>query len=165
MSTHRGGVAAALALAAAVATGGGCATGGAPSGGGAGADGYTDEVFALLGLEATTLERHEESVVTYRIDLDDPAGPSATLVREIVHPEGRTSQQVGSAQVTSDGSVLVDWGATQPIFVEYGQDDTELFRIELPSRDQAYRITKYGIERFDADELRATAGGAIEPPL
>jgi len=104
-------------------------------------------------------------VVTYRIDLDDPAGPSATLVREIVHPEGRTSQQVGSAQVTSDGSVLVDWGATQPIFVEYGQDDTELFRIELPSRDQAYRITKYGIERFDADELRATAGGAIEPPL
>ncbi len=102
--------------------------------------------------------------VTYELDLSDPLAPTATLVRQIDHPEGATSGQVGSARLAADGSVLVNWGATQPMFVEYGADDAELLRIEMISGDQAYRIVKYGLDTFDVTDLRATAGGSVEAP-
>ena len=101
--------------------------------------------------------------VAYRLDVSDPLAPTATLIRQIDHPEGLTSNQLGSARLAEDGSVLVSWGATQPIFVEYDVDDAEVLRITMPASDSAYRIVKYPLEQFDADVLRDLAGGSLDP--
>ncbi|MFT6291128.1 MAG: hypothetical protein ACJAR2_001728 [Ilumatobacter sp.] len=100
--------------------------------------------------------------VAYQIDTSnaDPALWTATLIRQIDHPDGLTSGQLGSARVANDGSVLMNWGATQPMFVEYGADDVELLRMTLGFGEVAYRIVKYAPGDLDVDELRATAGGA-----
>jgi hypothetical protein len=37
-------------------------------------------------------------------------------------------------------------------------------RIEINPNEAAYRIVKYAPDAFDADELRATAGGTLELP-
>jgi hypothetical protein len=72
--------------------------------------------------------------------------------------------------VTPDGSILVDWGSTQPMFVEYAAPDDpagplgELMRIEITPTEAAYRIVKYAPDAFDAAALRATAGGTLEVP-
>jgi len=102
--------------------------------------------------------------VAYRID---EVAMTATLEWQIFHPEGLTSNQIGSARVTPDGSVLVGWGATQPMFVEYSSPDSglvELQRIEISPNEGAYRIVKYAPDVFDAAELRAAAGGTLEQP-
>ena len=48
--------------------------------------------------------------------------------------------------------------------MEYGADDVEVLRIEMPATDSAYRILKYPLEQFDIDTLRAVAGGSLELP-
>ena len=107
--------------------------------------------------------------VAYRIDTSDadPANWTATLEWQISHPEGLTSNQIGSTRVTPDGSILVNWGSTQPMFVEYAapaDGSAELMRIEITPNEAAYRIVKYAPGAFDADELRATAGGTLDSP-
>jgi hypothetical protein len=107
--------------------------------------------------------------VAYRIDTSDgnPANWTANFEWEISHPSGLTSNQIGSTRVTPDGSVLVGWGSTQPMFVEYSAPDggvAELMRIEINPNEAAYRIVKYGPSAFDADQLRAAAGGTLEIP-
>ncbi len=102
--------------------------------------------------------------VAYRIDT---AAGTATLEWQISHPDGLTSNQIGSTRVTPDGSILVDWGSTQPMFVEYAAPADglgELMRIEITPNEAAYRIVKYAPNAFDAAELRATAGGTLELP-
>lgn len=44
------------------------------------------------------------------LELDDTAG-SATLVRELVHPDGVLAGSQGTTQVLADGSVVVGWGS------------------------------------------------------
>ena len=44
------------------------------------------------------------------LELDDTAG-SATLVRELVHPDGVLAGSQGNTQVLADGSVVVGWGS------------------------------------------------------
>lgn len=100
-------------------------------------------------------------IVAYRID---PVNLTATRVSQFDHPEDRTSPQLGSLRSTPDNTLMVGWGTTQPVFAEYTTDGRELLRIELPSNDAAFRINKYSPATFDADELRATAGGFIESP-
>ena len=111
---------------------------------------------------------HPSRAVAYRIDTTGtPDQWSATLVWQISHPTGATSGQIGSVQVTPDGSVLVDWGATQPMFVEYASPAAglgELMRIRIDPNELAYRIVKYAPGDFDAAVLRATAGGALQQP-
>ncbi len=110
--------------------------------------------------------------VAYRIDTSDadPANWTATLEWQISHPDGLTSNQIGSTRITPDGSVLVGWGSTQPMFVEYVGPDApegaldEVMRIEINPNEAAYRIVKYAPDAFDAAELRATAGGTLELP-
>ena len=107
--------------------------------------------------------------VGYRLDLsaESPDNWTATLEWQIDHPEGLTSNQIGNARVTPDGSVLVGWGATQPMFVEYAapaDGSAELMRIEISPNENAYRIVKYAPGAFDADELRKTAGGTLAAP-
>jgi len=107
--------------------------------------------------------------VAYRIDTSDadPANWTATLEWAISHPNGLTSNQIGSTRVTPDGSILVDWGSTQPMFVEYAGPDAglgELMRIEITPNEAAYRVVKYAPDAFDAADLRATAGGTLELP-
>lgn len=100
--------------------------------------------------------------VSYLLDLTDPADPTATLIRQIDHPFGSTSGSLGSARVADDGSVLIGWGATQPMFVEYNADGVEVLRMELFAGDSTYRIVKYPLDQFDVDELRQAAGGSLE---
>ena len=59
--------------------------------------------------------------------------------------------------------MLVDWGQLQPMFIEYDQSGAELMRIVAPGQ-AAYRIVKYAPEQFDAEVLRAKAGGSVEAP-
>jgi hypothetical protein len=102
--------------------------------------------------------------VAYRIDT---VAGTATLEWSISHPNGLTSNQIGSTRVTPDGSVLVGWGSTQPMFVEYAAPADglgELMRIEISPSESAYRIVKYAPDAFAAAELRATAGGTLEIP-
>ncbi len=110
--------------------------------------------------------------VAYRLDLSDvdPANWTATLEWQISHPEGLTSNQIGSTRVTPDGSVLVDWGSTQPMFVEYAAPDDglgELMRIEITPNEAAYRIVKYaprGVRRRRAPRRRPAERSRSRPP-
>jgi len=99
--------------------------------------------------------------VEYEIDAD--AG-TATMVRQILQPEGEQSLALGGARVTDDDTVIVSWSQTQPMFSEYAADGTELMRLTMDPSDWAYRIVKYGPDDFDADALRAGAGGSIGFP-
>lgn len=101
-------------------------------------------------------------VVVYEIDA---AAKTATLVRQINQPAGLTSTQLGSARVAADGSVLVNWGNLQPVFVEYDAQGTELQRMTMRAPDGVYRIIKYPVGAFDAATLRANAGGSVEAPV
>jgi hypothetical protein len=100
-------------------------------------------------------------VVTYRIDTTKR---TATLIGQIDHPSGSTSGSFGSARLASDGSMLVNWGRLQPMFIEYDGSGNELMRLEVAPGQAAYRIVKYAPDRFDADVLRAAAGGSVEAP-
>jgi hypothetical protein len=100
-------------------------------------------------------------VVTYRIDTTNG---TATLVDQIDNPSGATSGAFGSARITPDGSMLVDWGRLQPMFIEYDSSGAELMRIEMAPGQAAYRIVKYAPDQFDAEVLRLTAGGSVEAP-
>jgi acyl-CoA thioesterase FadM len=100
-------------------------------------------------------------VVTYRIDTTNG---TATLVDQIDNPSGATSGAFGSARITPDGSMLVDWGRLQPMFIEYDSSGAELMRIEMAPGQAAYRIVKYAPDQFDAEVLRLAAGGSVEAP-
>lgn len=104
--------------------------------------------------------------VEYQIDTSDPdpALWTATLLREIEAPFGLTSGALGSARAADDGSVLMAWGALQPVFVEYDVDGTEVLRIAFEGGESSYRIVKYPVDAFDVDELRAAAGNTTESP-
>jgi hypothetical protein len=100
--------------------------------------------------------------VAYRID-DDPGDMTATLLWEIREPGGRPSLGLGSARAAGDGSVLVDWGALQPMFQEFAPDGTPLMTIGY-SGNPPYRIVKYPKSLLSAAQLRANAGGMAEAP-
>jgi hypothetical protein len=102
-------------------------------------------------------------IVAYQID--PAAGPTgtATLLWQIDHPAGLTSGSLGSARVAPDGAILVGWGATQPMFVEYNSARVEMQRFEAPG-ESAFRVLEYDPAAFDVDVLRANAGGALDVP-
>ncbi len=104
--------------------------------------------------------------VEYLIDTTslDPADWTATLVRQIDAPNGATSGSLGSARLAEDGSVLMGWGAVQPVLVEYDVDDIEVLRVSFESGVFPYRVVKYGPDEFDVEELRATAGNTTQAP-
>lgn len=102
-------------------------------------------------------------------EIDEAAG-TATMIRQILQPEGETSLFQGSARVAPDGSILVNYAGTQPMFVEYDADGNEIQRLmldptadpTLPFIDASYRIVKYGPDAFEAAELRRTSGGFVQ---
>jgi hypothetical protein len=99
--------------------------------------------------------------VAYRID---PVARTATLLWQIAEPQGRNSFGLGSVRVAGDGSVLVGWGALQPMFAEYTADRELLMSIAHEPSHQSYRIVKYPKDTFSAAVLRLTAGGIAEAP-
>lgn len=99
--------------------------------------------------------------VAYAID---EVGGTATWLWEI-----RNRQQggatLGSVQQALDGSVLVNWGAgLQPFIDERAPDGTPLMTVGLPNGGNSYRTIKYPPTDFDANQLRATAGGTVTAP-
>ncbi|HSP28109.1 MAG TPA: hypothetical protein VLN74_06125, partial [Ilumatobacteraceae bacterium] len=60
-------------------------------------------------------------------------------------------------------SVLVNWGAgLQPLIEELAPNGTTLMSIGLPGF--SYRTLKYPPTDFDANVLRANAGGSVTSP-
>ncbi len=100
--------------------------------------------------------------VAYQIDVD--AG-TATMLWEIDHPDGQNNPSLGSARITDDGNVLIGWGRARPLISEHDADGV-LLASWAPRKSSmpAYRIVKYPLDAFDADQLRASAGGIVVVP-
>jgi hypothetical protein len=96
--------------------------------------------------------------VAYRID---PVAMTATMLWQIRHLDGAFSQAQGSARVTPDGSVLLSWGATLPVFEEFSASGERLMSITQLPTGFSYRIIKYAPSAFDRATLRANAGGDL----
>lgn len=100
--------------------------------------------------------------VAYRID---DVAETATLLWEIEQDAGLTSFGLGSARVTTAGTVVVSWGAAiQPVFGEYTPAGEPLIEITQVAGGNAYRIVKEPPGAFSLDLLRATSGGTIDVP-
>lgn len=120
-------------------------------------------------LDGTTLTMHDNRSSTdqssrfVQYEIDEVA-LTATLIRQIDAPFGLTSGALGSARLADDGSVLMAWGALQPVFVEYDAEDNVLLQIAFDGGENSYRIVKYPVDTFDPDELRETAGNIAQAP-
>lgn len=102
--------------------------------------------------------------VAYQID---NAAGTATLLWSIEDSLGRASGSLGSNQVFADGSVLVDWGnapGLQPMFEEFDSAFERVMAIHQVPGWPSYRIRKYAPSTFDAEVLRAEAGGTVDDP-
>jgi hypothetical protein len=94
--------------------------------------------------------------VAYRLNGDG----TATMIWQIVHPSGQSGGTLGSVRPQPDGSILVGWGAPlQPMSAEYDAAGNLMLSIRQTPFGYSYRIVKYPIADFDANQLRATAGG------
>ena len=98
--------------------------------------------------------------VAYAID---EVNRTATLLWQIQAPGGQTGGTLGSVRVQPDGSILVGWGApVQPMFTEYDANRNLTMAITKTPSGFSYRIVKYPVTDFDANQLRATAGGVAQ---
>jgi hypothetical protein len=71
------------------------------------------------------------------LDVDEAAG-EATVVREIVHPDGVLSPSQGNLQMLEGGGVVVGWGSEGRV-TEYGPDDEVVFDMTWAPAD-SYRV-------------------------
>ena len=100
--------------------------------------------------------------VAYRIDA---VAGTATMLWQIQNPTGLSSPGLGVNRVGPDGSVLVDWGGgLQPMFQEFTAAGVPMMTIAQVGGGASYRIVKEPSASFNATQLRATAGGAVEAP-
>jgi len=74
------------------------------------------------------------------LSLDETA-KTATLVRELTHPDGLLAPSQGSLQELPGGGSLVGWGQ-QPFFSEYAADGTLVATGALPADNGSYRAYK-----------------------
>lgn len=118
----------------------------------------TGDVLTLFDNRAGTGQ--PARAVAYRID--ETAG-TATLLWQIANPTGQSSPGLGSNRVNPDGTVLVTWGALQPMFQEFTAAGQPLLTIRQPG-GTPYRIVKVPTATFSAPVLRANAGGDAEIP-
>ena len=137
-----------------------------------------DPFGGLLRPHDARLDGNLLTVFDNRTATDEPAravtyeitGTTATLVREILQPDGRSSPAQGSHRVGADGSALISWGVLQPNFQEYDASGNLLLSIGqvnpvsgLPD-GFSYRIVKEPPTSFDRTELREKAGGTAQAP-
>ena len=94
------------------------------------------------------------------IDLDEP-NDTATLVWEKLLGGGVDSPFIGAHRVQPDGHSVITWGGTLPFFEEVDAAGNRVFALNLNTQFE-YRVVKYQPDDFDADQLRAAAGGMVE---
>jgi Arylsulfotransferase (ASST) len=82
-----------------------------------------------------TPELSTSRVVTVRLNFRTRV---ATLVSSIDQPEGLVAASQGNAQTTSNGDVIVGWGAL-PYFSAFSRSGTLLFNAEFPTGVNTYR--------------------------
>jgi Arylsulfotransferase (ASST) len=82
-----------------------------------------------------TPELSTSRVVTVRLNFRTRV---ATLVSSIDQPEGLVAASQGNAQTTSDGDIVVGWGAL-PYFSAFSRSGTLLFNAEFPTGVNTYR--------------------------
>ncbi len=116
-------------------------------------------VLTMLDNQAGT--GNPSRAVAYTIDV---AAGTATFLWQITNGQlgGAT---LGSVQQAADGSVLINWGAgLQPFIDERASNGGRLMVVGLPNGGNSYRTVKYPPTDFDVNQLRATAGGSVNPP-
>lgn len=101
--------------------------------------------------------------VAYRIDT---TANTATLIWQINHTtDSRTGPTLGSVRVGSDGAILVGWAEPlQAMYQEFSSNGTLLMSIGSNQLLFSYRIVKEPKSSFNANTLRANAGGSIGTP-
>jgi hypothetical protein len=82
-----------------------------------------------------TPELSTSRVVTVRLNFRTRV---ATLVSSIDQPEGLVAASQGNAQTTSNGDIVVGWGAL-PYFSAFSRSGTLLFNAEFPTGVNTYR--------------------------
>jgi len=99
--------------------------------------------------------------IVYEID---EVAMTATMIREIKQPRGLASGGLGSASFADDGSVFINWGAIQPMFIEVDADDNTL--LSITSSIGTFRANKLARTElpFTIEQLRAATGGALIEP-
>lgn len=95
--------------------------------------------------------------------LDVTAG-TATVVFAYVHVA--VSQAMGSYRTLWDGSHVLAWGivptsVAKPVMTEIDANGTILRELFFVEGDLAYRVSKWPLETFDLDLLRADAGNTL----
>jgi hypothetical protein len=69
------------------------------------------------------------------------------------------SNYAGSVRTSSDGSLVVSWGAsTMPVFTEVSANGSDLLDFDYTDGESSYRAVKVPLNTFDLGVLRSTAG-------
>jgi EmrB/QacA subfamily drug resistance transporter len=86
----------------------------------------------------------------------DPAGHTATVVRQYSHGATFHSQYMGNTQILPNGNALVGWGEV-PFVSEYSASGKLIFDAAFPSPDMSYRAY---VQPWVGKPLTAPSGGA-----
>ncbi|MEO8694001.1 MAG: arylsulfotransferase family protein [Acidimicrobiales bacterium] len=88
----------------------------------------------------------------------DTIGHAATLIASFARPDGGQVGTMGSVRVSTDGNVVIGWGANAPLVTEL--DSTNAVVLELTGPDGgSYRAVKEPAGSFDRATLRAMSPG------
>jgi hypothetical protein len=93
--------------------------------------------------------------VVYAIN---PVANTATLTRSLARTDGVTVGTMGSTRVTSDGHLIVGWGANAPLATELDDHNAVVLDLQGPEGG-SYRAIKEPVGAFDRATLRASPSG------
>jgi hypothetical protein len=130
-----------------------------------------DGTISVFDNQATPKVEDESTAVVIRLD---ERKRTATVVRELTHPDGVLAIAEGNAQALPGGGMLVGWGLARRVS-EISRDNELLFDLTMPGDTDTYRAYKqpwvgrpverpaFAIER-DGDSVTAYASwnGATE---
>ena len=88
---------------------------------------------------------------------------TATLVAQFPSPLGQSSLATGTFRRNGDGHSVVGWGITgamgnAALFTEFDAVGNDVLDVSFGNGVQAYRVVKTPLAKFDAQQLRQTAG-------
>ena len=89
----------------------------------------------------------------------DTAHMTATLVREVVHPNPLVAGSQGNLQTLADGDWMVGWGEV-PYLTEFSATGQLLFDAHLPSSYESYRVYRLPWSGDPSDRPARSLAGA-----
>lgn len=88
---------------------------------------------------------------------------TATLIDQVTDPEVPSSACCGSAQLLSDGSWLMSWGAN-PLITEFGSNGARHFELKFSPRAISYRVAPITGSSPTISDLRAGMDAMASQP-